>query len=109
VDPTYDERMAAARTRLIAAFDLRTDDERRYVDWLIGFFIPAELEVWSLMVERRAGRVTPDGRPSIADVLRLVDKIRVIAFDRSLTNDDIARGIRDALREHAGEDFGDND
>jgi hypothetical protein len=53
--------------------------------------------------------VTPDGRPSIADVLRLVDKIRVIAFDRSLTNDDIARGIRDALREHAGEDFGDND
>jgi len=43
VDPTYDERMAAARTRLIAAFDLRTDEERRYVDWLIGFFIPAEL------------------------------------------------------------------
>ena len=24
-------------------------------------------------------------------------------------DDDIARGIRDALREHAGEDFGDND
>jgi hypothetical protein len=39
----------------------------------------------------------------------LVDRIRAIVFDRSLDDRDIARGIRDALREHAGEDFGDND
>jgi hypothetical protein len=40
---------------------------------------------------------------------RLLGEVRRIAFDRSLSNDDIARGIRDAIREHDGEDFGDDD
>jgi hypothetical protein len=43
------------------------------------------------------------------DLLRLLDELRRIAFDKSIDDADRARGIRDALREHAGEDFGDND
>jgi hypothetical protein len=53
--------------------------------------------------------IPPDGQHSIAETLALVDRIRAIAFDRTLPDVDIARGIRDAFREHAGEDFGDND
>ena len=74
------------------------------------------------LIERRLARVLANlvlaehlteiaaqpGRPRIADTLALVDRIRAIAIDRTLTNDDIARGIRDALREHDGEDFGDD-
>jgi hypothetical protein len=50
----------------------------------------------------------PDHRHSIADTLALVDRIRAIAFDCSLANDDIARAVRDLIREHNGEDFGDD-
>jgi hypothetical protein len=49
----------------------------------------------------------PERRHTIAETLALVDHIRRIACDRSLDDRDIARHIRDALREHAGEDFGD--
>ena len=41
----------------------------------------------------------------IAETLALVDRIRRIAFDRPLADDDIARRIRDAFR---GEDFGED-
>jgi hypothetical protein len=50
----------------------------------------------------------PDPTHSIAEVLALVDTIRKVAFDRTLTNDDIARGVRDLIRAHDGEDFGDD-
>ncbi len=61
-----------------------------------------------MLAENTAEIVAQPGRHRIADTLALVDRIRAIAFDRSLTNDDIARGVRDALREHDGEDFGDD-
>jgi hypothetical protein len=38
-----------------------------------------------------------------ADLLRLVDEIRRLAFDRSLDDADRSRRIRDAIREHDGE------
>jgi hypothetical protein len=41
-------------------------------------------------------------------LLRLLDEVRRLAFDRSLDDADRSRRIRDALREHAGEDFGDD-
>jgi hypothetical protein len=50
----------------------------------------------------------PDRQHSIADQLALVTAIRKVAFDRSLSNDDVARGVRDLIREHDGEDFGDD-
>jgi hypothetical protein len=43
------------------------------------------------------------GRNSWADLLRLVDEIRRLAFDRSLDDADRSRRIRDAIREHDGE------
>jgi hypothetical protein len=42
-------------------------------------------------------------RHSIADLLKLVDEIKRLAFDRTLDDADRSRRIRDALREHAGE------
>jgi hypothetical protein len=48
------------------------------------------------------------GRHNWADLLRLLDAIRSVAFDRTLSNDDVARGVRDLIREHDGEDFGDD-
>jgi hypothetical protein len=39
----------------------------------------------------------------------LLDGIRTVAFNWSLTDGDVARGVRDLLREHDGEDFGDYD
>jgi hypothetical protein len=48
------------------------------------------------------------GRDGWADLLRLVDEIKRLAFDRSIDDADRARGIRDAIREHAGE-FDDHD
>ena len=50
----------------------------------------------------------PEPGHSITDLLRLVDEIKRLAFARSLSNDDSARGVRDLLREHAGE-FEDHD
>jgi hypothetical protein len=38
-----------------------------------------------------------------ADLLKLVDELRRIAFDRSIDDADRARRIRDAIREHDGE------
>ena len=38
-----------------------------------------------------------------SDLLRLVDQVRAVAFDRTLSDDDIARRVRDLLREHDGE------
>ena len=49
------------------------------------------------------------GRHGIADVLRLVDQVRAVAFDRTLSDGDVARRVRDLLRKHDGEDLGDND
>jgi hypothetical protein len=43
------------------------------------------------------------GRHGIADVLRPVDQLRAVAFDRTLADYEIARRIRDAIREHDGE------
>jgi hypothetical protein len=40
---------------------------------------------------------------SITDLLRLVDEIKRLAFDRTLDDADRARRISDAIREHAGE------
>jgi hypothetical protein len=40
----------------------------------------------------------PDRQHSMADVLALITAIRKVAFDRSLSNDDIARGARPAPR-----------
>jgi hypothetical protein len=50
----------------------------------------------------------PDRQHSMANVLALVTAIRKVAFDRSLKNDDIARAVRDLIREHDGE-FDDHD
>jgi hypothetical protein len=49
------------------------------------------------------------GRNSWADLLRLLDAIRREAFDRNIDDADRSRRIRDAVRQHDGEDFGDND
>jgi hypothetical protein len=38
-----------------------------------------------------------------ADLLRLVDELKRLAFDRTLDDADRSRRIRDAIREHAGE------
>jgi hypothetical protein len=43
------------------------------------------------------------GRHNWADLLRLVDELRRLAFDRSLDDADRSRRIRDAIREHRGE------
>jgi hypothetical protein len=43
------------------------------------------------------------GRHGIAELLALLDGIRAVAFDRTLADDDIARRVRDLLREHDGE------
>ena len=43
------------------------------------------------------------GRHGWADLLRLLDAIREVAFDRSLDDADRSRRIRDAIREHDGE------
>jgi hypothetical protein len=43
------------------------------------------------------------GRHGWADLLRLLDELRRLAFDRSIDDADRARGIRDAIREHDGE------
>jgi hypothetical protein len=48
------------------------------------------------------------GRNSCADVLRLVDELTQLAFDRSLDDADRSRRIPDAIREHRGE-FDDHD
>ena len=45
----------------------------------------------------------PNPRHSIAELLALLDGIRAVAFDRTLTDDAIARRVRDLLREHDGE------
>ncbi|HET6918751.1 MAG TPA: hypothetical protein VFI46_04710 [Jiangellaceae bacterium] len=45
----------------------------------------------------------PEPRHSIADLLRLLDAVRRLAFDRSLDDADRSRRIRDAIREHDGE------
>ena len=64
---------------------------------------------------RRTGTTTPlppsEPRRGIAELLALLDGIRTVAFNRSLTDGDVARGVRgDLLREHRrGEDFGDYD
>jgi hypothetical protein len=44
----------------------------------------------------------PNRQHSMADVLALVTAIGKVAFDRSLSNDDIAGGVRDLIREHDG-------
>ena len=49
------------------------------------------------------------GRHGWADLLTLVGAIRAVAFDRSLSDGDVARRVRDLLRKHDGEDFGDYD
>jgi hypothetical protein len=43
------------------------------------------------------------------DLARLLADLRSLAFDKSLTDSQRAMAIRDRLREHAGEDFGDED
>jgi hypothetical protein len=48
------------------------------------------------------------GRHGWADLLRLVDELKQLAFDRTLDDADRSRRIRDAIREHAGE-FDDHD
>ena len=45
----------------------------------------------------------PEPRHGIAELLALLDGIRRIAFDYSLTDGDVARRVRDLLREHDGE------
>jgi hypothetical protein len=45
----------------------------------------------------------PNPRRGIAELLVLLDGIRAVAFDRTLADDDIARRVRDLLREHDGE------
>ncbi|HET6920173.1 MAG TPA: hypothetical protein VFI46_12000 [Jiangellaceae bacterium] len=49
------------------------------------------------------------GRHNWADLLRLLDEVRRLAFDCSLDDADRARRIRDAIRKYDGEDFGDDD
>ena len=50
----------------------------------------------------------PEPRHNWADLLRLVDELRRIGFDRSIDDADRARGIRDAIRQHYSE-FDDHD
>jgi hypothetical protein len=90
--PTYEARVAAARHQLRGMLDPRTDAERRTVDWP-GTWPVESLERLAAMLDRGIG---------------LLDRIREIAFDRTLSNDDVAMGVRDAFREHAGKDFGDD-
>ena len=40
------------------------------------------------------------GRHGIADLLRLVDQVRAVAFDRTLPASEALGRIRDAYREH---------
>jgi hypothetical protein len=42
------------------------------------------------------------GRHGIAELLELLDGIRAVAFDRTLADDEVARRVRDLLREHDG-------
>jgi hypothetical protein len=42
----------------------------------------------------------PEPRHSIADVLTLVDRLRWLAYDRSLDPDDAMRRIRDEFHVH---------
>jgi hypothetical protein len=51
----------------------------------------------------------PSGHHNWSDLLRLVDEIKRLAFDRSLDDADKSRRIRDAIRKHDGEDFGDDE
>jgi hypothetical protein len=44
--------------------------------------------------------IAPEPRHSIAEVLRLIDRVRSLAFDTTLTDDDVARRVRDLLNEH---------
>jgi hypothetical protein len=81
------ERWAAAQTRLIAAFDPRSEEERRYIQWLMSFLVPRELDLFLIMIERRVGPL-----PQVA----------VLAYDKSLTTPDAMRRIRDTLGEHYG-------
>jgi hypothetical protein len=46
----------------------------------------------------------PEPRHSIADVLALVDRLRRIAYDRSLAAADAMREIRDEFGVHDGKD-----
>jgi hypothetical protein len=52
--------------------------------------------------------IFPPDRHSITDLLRLVDELKRLAFDRSLDDADRSRRIRDAIREFHGE-FDDHD
>jgi hypothetical protein len=45
----------------------------------------------------------PPGRHSIAAVLAFVDRLRAIAFDRSLPPAEAVGRIRDEFRSHSGE------
>jgi hypothetical protein len=91
--PTNDdqERWAAAQTRLIAAFDPQTEEERRYVQLLMSFLIPAELDLFSVMIERRHDKTQ-----------KMLRELRSIAYSRALTAPDQMRRIRDTLGEHYG-------
>ena len=42
----------------------------------------------------------PTPRHGIAELLALLDGIRAVAFDHTLADEDIARRVRDLLREH---------
>ena len=43
------------------------------------------------------------GRHGWAELLRLVDELTQLAFDKSIDDNDRARGFRDAIRSHRGE------
>ena len=43
------------------------------------------------------------GRHGWSDLLRLVDELTQLAFDKSIDDHDRARGFRDTIRSHRGE------
>jgi hypothetical protein len=91
VDPSYEERRAAARKRLLEAFNPQTKDETRWVEWLLSNLIPAEADLFSAMVERR-----------IIKLYTPVAELRRLAWDRSLLPPDALRRLRDAVGKFDG-------
>jgi hypothetical protein len=89
--PSKDEIKTRARTRLFAGLDPQTDKERSYVEWLASLMTTDELDLWSVIVERR-----------VTASESLIGELRRLAWDRSLDDADRARRTRDAISDHDG-------
>jgi hypothetical protein len=89
--PPAPERWASAQTRLVEAFGTQSEEECRYVQWLMSFLVPRELDLYSAMIERR---LTPPAE--------LIGGLSYLAYNRTLTAPDALRRLRGTLREYEG-------